>query len=74
MLSNLNEIANRVCELIPEGYEIIIRLSKDSGFVVLEDNAFNEVDYPSNNEYLNDSVEDALQYTIDLEREENREE
>jgi hypothetical protein len=58
-----------VCELIPDEYEIIIRLSHDSGFVELEDGYGNKVDFPSNHEKLSFTIEDALQHALELVRE-----
>lgn len=63
------EVADQVARDLPEGYEIIIRIERDSGVVVLEDPFGDELSFPTNHERLQDEVLDALEFAIEHDKE-----
>lgn len=64
-----SEVADRIARDLPEGYEIIIRIERDSGFVVLEDPFGGELSFPTNHGHLHDDALDALEFAIEHDRE-----
>lgn len=66
---NFLEVADRIARDLPEGYEIIIRIERDSGVVVLEDPLGDELSFPTNHECLQDEVLDALEFAIEHDKE-----
>ncbi|XZE35878.1 hypothetical protein SH501x_001423 [Pirellulaceae bacterium SH501] len=63
------QVASQIARDIPDGYEIIIRIERDSGRVVLEDPFGDELYFPTNQECLQDEVLDALEFAIEHDRE-----
>ena len=57
---DLLEIIENACADLPEGWEIRINLERNSGTVSLLDPEGDEVEFPSENECLSESVQDAL--------------
>lgn len=56
---------DRVCRDLPEGWGIVIELEKDSGVIVLEDPNAEGVDFPTNNEKFEQTLNDAVEFAIE---------
>lgn len=63
------EVTEQVARDLPEGYEIIIRIEKNAGVVILEDPFGDEIDFQSNRECMQDEVQDALECAIEHDKE-----
>jgi len=59
------EISNKICDEIPEGWEITVCFEKDAGYVELLDRkAGKYVEYDSNYETIIQQLQDALEHAI----------
>ena len=58
---DLMEIIENASSALPEGWEIRIGIEAGSAWVTLLDPEGDEVEYPSNNEFLAESVQDAVE-------------
>lgn len=53
---------------LPFGWQIEFAIERGSGVVILWDPSGDEVEYPSNHEYMHQSFEDALEYAIEMDK------
>lgn len=66
--AEFHQQVQRAAGELPYGWQILIRIEKDSGNAELIDPEGNEVDYPSNHECLADSVSDAIDEALSVEK------
>ena len=58
-----DEISNKICDEIPEGWEITVCLEKDAGYAELVNRRTGKyIEYPSNYENLVQQMVDALEH------------
>lgn len=63
--TRLHDAVEYAAEFLPEGWEIEIKIERDSGVVNLYDEWGDDHDYPSSFECLADEVRDAAEYAIE---------
>lgn len=61
-----NQVVNILARDLPSGYSIQLDVELEGGGVRLYARGENEIDYPSNQESVQESVEDALNYAREL--------
>jgi hypothetical protein len=67
---SFDDLCNRVARDIPEGWTIRINLERHAGWVQLK-NAFGEsVEFPTNDERMSETVNDAMEHVTELTRKE----
>lgn len=55
----------RACAELPEGWEIRIELERSAGIVILVNPDGEDVDYPSDHEYMASDINDAIDFAIE---------
>lgn len=66
---NLQDMCDRVCRDLPDGWLITIDLMRDSGDVTLWDPNGDKCEFPSNRETIEQQLIDALEAAIELDAE-----
>lgn len=57
----------RACEVLPEGWELRIEIEQGSGSAVLSDPDGEDIEFPSNREWLSDEINDAVDHALEVE-------
>lgn len=60
--ARLGSAIENACKSLPEGWQILISLERDSGDAALVSSNGESVDFPSNRENLGDTIADALSF------------
>lgn len=60
----LNQLINRACSELPEGWNIRIEMERNAGWVELLNPDGEEVEFPSDHEHLADSLLDAIEAAL----------
>lgn len=64
--THLGDVINVLARDLPEGYNVSIEVERHGGAVLLEGPDGTNIDYPSNHETVQESVEDALSHAREL--------
>ena len=60
----MGELIQDAARDLPEGWQIVVSIEKDSGTVTLFKGFMDECDYPSDHETIERSFRDALEYAL----------
>lgn len=57
---------NHAATVLPEGFEITVHVEHHAGWICLENPDGDEIDYPSNQERIEETFDDAIEHAIEL--------
>lgn len=63
-MEHLGEAIERAARLLPDGYEILVRIERGSGIVELYDDEGNKPDSFVDGELLSSNIHDAIGYAL----------